>query len=352
MAALLLLAAMSLPGLAGERETLRSALPPETEELMEGADPLALDLPSAAGALWERGTGLVREKLREAMRSAFLMAAVCMLLSLLEGTASGAGVRLPMNAGRLAGATAILLLAMGEQGSLLSQCRQAVEALDRFTKVLTTVFAGVTVIAGRPASAAATAGTVLLFADGMFALTLQVFLPLLQGYLLLTYGGVISENSVFSQAARAGKWLMTHFFRVFLTVYFGYLTLTGLVTGTADTAAVRTAQTLSSTVPLVGSVLSGAAETVLAEAAALRAGVGAFGFLAAVAICLTPLVQAVCHLLVFRLLWFFASSFSEGGIRTMLGAVSEVYGMVTGVLAACCVMEFLTVAVSLTVTGT
>ena len=36
----------------------------------------------------------------------------------------------------------------------------------------------------------------------------------------------------------------------------------------------------------------------------------------------------------------------------MLGAVSEVYGMVTGVLAACCVMEFLTVAVSLTVTGT
>ena len=192
----------------------------------------------------------------------------------------------------------------------------------------------------------------MLFAEVLFTLTLRLFLPLLHAYLLLTYGGVISGNTLFGQAAKAGKWLATHFFRVFLTLYFGYLTLTGLVSGTADTAAVRTAQTLSSAVPLVGSVLSGASETLLAEAAALRAGVGAFGCLAAAGLCLAPLVGAVCHLLVFRLLWYFSSSFAEGGVKTVLEAVSQVYGMVTGILAACCAMEFLTVAVSLTVAGT
>lgn len=346
-----LLLCLSAPACAGEKEELNAALSPEARELLGEWDPLSFDLRGGLGRLGERAAELARESLKEALRPAFLMAAVCMLFSMLRGSAQGMGIRLPMEAGKLAGATAVLLLALGEQNSLLRQCETAILGLDRFTKVLTGVFAAVSVMAGRPASAAATAGAAMLFSEGMFTLTLRLFLPMLRAYLLLTYGGVICGNGLFGQAARAGKWLTTHFFRLFLTLYFGYLTLTGLVSGTADAAAVRTAQTLSGAVPLVGSVLSGAAETVLAEASVLRAGVGAFGFLAATAFCITPLVRAVCHLLVFRLLWFFSSSFAEEGVKTVLEAISQVCGMATGILAACCAMEFLTVAVSLTVNG-
>lgn len=192
------------------------------------------------------------------------------------------------------------------------------------------------------------AGTTMLFADLIHQAALKAAFPMLQGYLLLQYGGAAAKSGALTQAA---KWLTVHGFRLLLTAYFGYLSLTGLVTGTADAAAVRAAQTLSSAIPVVGNILSGAAETVFSGAAAVRAGLGLLGVLGAAAVCLAPLTAAAVHLLVFRMLSFFAASFAEGGVQTMLLAVADTYRMLTGILAACCALQFITVAVALTVTA-
>jgi stage III sporulation protein AE len=239
-----------------------------------------------------------------------------------------------------------------QNGALLEHCRTAIWHLDTFSKVLFGVFAAASAAAGRPASAVATAGAAMLFSQLIITLSRQVFLPAVTLYLLLIYGGILSENGALHQAAAMGKWGINTFFKVFLTAYFTYLSFTGLVTGTADAAAVRTAQSLSSTVPLVGSVISGASETILAGASLLRAGVGFVGFLGAAAICLAPFLQGVCHMLVFRVLSVFAASFAEGGCKTMLDALSQAYSMLIGILTACCAVQFITIVVSMTVTGT
>ncbi len=332
-------------------DELKNALPQEAREILQTVDPGSMQTEKGVSALWEAAVSRMKIDLRQSMKSAFQMAGVCLLLSLVQSFAKSAGTPLPNQISELAGTTAVLLLAMGQSSSMLSLCRETVEKLECFTKVLITAFTVSSAAAGRPASAVAAAGAAMLSSDLILTLVKSVFLPGITWYLLLVYGGIIAENGALKQAAAVGKWAMTNFFKFFLTGYFAYLTFTGLVTGRADAAAVKTAQSLSGSVPLVGSVIAGASETILSGAALLRAGIGTFGALGAVAICLTPFVQGLCHLLVFRVLSVFSASFAEGGLRTMLDGISNVYSMLLGMLAACCAVQFITIVVSMTVTG-
>ena len=348
----LALAVLWLPCHAQGGEDLKKALPEDAYEILEKVDPGALDVKQGVSALWESARTGLRKGMKSAVQSAFLMASVCLLLSLLQSFGKSAGISLPQKVPELTGATAILLLAMEQNGTLFALCQRAIGNLDTFTKLLTSVFAVASAAAGRPASAVATAGAAMLFSDVMLMLSLKVFLPAITLYLLLVYSGVMAENGALRQAAAVGKWAVNTFFKVFLTAYFAYLTFTGLVSGSADAAAVKTAQSLSSAVPLVGSVIAGASETILSGAALLRAGIGFFGFLGAAAICITPFLQGLCHLLVFRVLSVFAASFAEGGIKAMLEGLANAYGMLVGILSACCAVQFITIVVSMTVTGT
>lgn len=350
--ALMLALCLCIPCRAVDAGRLQQALPEEAADILQQVSPERLDVQGGFSALLQAAKTLLRQGLKNAMQSAFLMTAVCLLLSLLQQFAKSAGTALPAKAPELAGATAIVALALQQNGALLEHCRTAIGHLDTFSKVLFGVFAAASAAAGRPASAVATAGAAMLFSQLIITLSRQVFLPAVTLYLLLIYGGILSENGALHQAAAMGKWGINTFFKVFLTAYFTYLSFTGLVTGTADAAAVRTAQSLSSTVPLVGSVISGASETILAGASLLRAGVGFVGFLGAAAICLAPFLQGVCHMLVFRVLSVFAASFAEGGCKTMLDALSQAYSMLIGILTACCAVQFITIVVSMTVTGT
>ncbi len=351
--ALALLWLLSMPCAAQTgAEELKNALPGEAYNILREVEPGSVEVEAGFEALWQGAKAIFRQTIKGAVKSAFLIASVCLLLAMLQSFAKSAGLQPPGRAAELAGTTAILLLAMGESGTMLSLCQQTVEKLDSFTKLVITVFTISSAAAGRPASAVASAGAAMLFSEILFALASRVLLPGVVLYLLLIYGGILGENGALRQAASVGKWALTSFFKTFLTVYFAYLTFTGLVTGSADAAAVKTAQSLSGSVPLVGSVIAGASETLLSGASLLRAGVGFFGALGAAAICLTPFVQGVCHLLVFRVLSVFSASFAEGGLKTMLDGLANAYSMMLGILASCCAVQFITLVVSMTVTGT
>ena len=350
LVAVLVALALAIPCGAVNIEDLKGALPGDAAGILNGIE--ELDVGHGLAALAKEGAARLRRGLLDSVRSAFLMTAACLLVSLVQSFAKQSGASVPEKVVELAGATAILTLAFGENGALLELCRDAVTGLERFTKVLCGVFAAASAAAGKPASAVATAGAAMLFSDLLFQLVLKVFLPAISLYLLLIYGGVIGDSGTLRQAAVVEKWAVSNFFRVFLTMYFAYLAFTGLMTGAADAAAVKTAQSLSSTVPLVGSVIAGASEAILSGAAILRSSVGMMGFLGSLAICLTPLVKGLCHMITFKILSVVASSFLEGGCRTMMNGLADAYSMLMGILTACCAVQFITIVVSMLVTGT
>lgn len=81
-------------------------------------------------------------------------------------------------------------------------------------------------------------------------------------------------------------------------VFTAYLSLTGLLSGSSDEAAVNAAKsTLSAALPVVGGIAADASEAVLQSAKLLRATAGTFGILAVLAMALVPFLKiAICYL--------------------------------------------------------
>ena len=108
---------------------------------------------------------------------------------------------------------------------------------------------------------------------------------------------------------------------------------------------------VTSTVPVVGTIIADASDALLSGAGLLKNSIGIYGCIAACALCLAPLVRSFLHFSLFRLLAALASPFSSPRCGAMLRAVSDAFGFALGLLGTCCTLQFLSFVVSTVVTG-
>ena len=88
-------------------------------------------------------------------------------------------------------------------------------------------------------------------------------------------------------------WLLTGALALFTL----YLTVSGAAAGSADTVTASAGlRSAVGVLPVVGSILADAADSVLAGAGAVKNTVGAAGLLAVLAVCLLPLVRLGCNI--------------------------------------------------------
>ena len=350
MAALMLL---SMPILATgiiDTEGLHTALPDEAREHLGALTPIEVDIESAALRLGERAMTLVRQHLRDAMGMGFTLLALCALLAMASGFIKSAGLPVSEKAVDLTAVCAILVIALGKSGSVIAQCAAAIESMGTFSDILIPAFGMATALSGRPITAVAAAGATMVFSRLILLAAGSVFIPALYLYITVSGVGALSEDRLMTRVAGFIKWLSTTFFRGFLMVFTGYLSLSGVISGSADVVAVRTAQvTISSAVPVVGGIISGVSETLLSGANLLRSSIGVFGFLGACAICLTPFVRTLCHMMVFKLLAALSASFAGGAAAKVIDGMAQAYSIALGLLGTCCAVQFVSIVVSMVV---
>ena len=93
----------------------------------------------------------------------------------------------------------------------------------------------------------------------------------LYGYIAACVAHAAVGNEGLKRIAGVLKWTVTSILTVLLLVFVGYLTVSGVIAGTADAVAVKAAKfTVSSMVPVVGGILSDAAEDVYKRQAETR----------------------------------------------------------------------------------
>ena len=142
-------------------------------------------------------------------------------------------------------------------------------------------------------------------------------------------------NEGLKRIAGTLKWVVTTVLTVLLLAYVGYLTVSGVVAGTADAVAVKAAKfTVSSMVPVVGGILSDAAETVLAGAGILKSAVGVFGMLAILSMCLVPFLQLGVHYLAYKLTAALAATVADGRVAGLIDGIGGAFGLILGMTGA------------------
>lgn len=224
-------------------------------------------------------------------------------------------------------------------GTMIGYAADALRQICDYGKllcpVLTTALAAQ---GGITASAALYTGTIA-FITLLSILVSRLLIPLVYLFLLFSVAGSAIGEGFFRNLADGVKHLLTWLLKTLLIVFTTYMSVTGVVSGTTDAAALKTAKvTLSSVVPVVGGILSDASESVLVSMGILKNTAGIYGILAVLALFMGPFVKVGVQYLLLKGSAALCSLFGDKRISSLIGDFSTAMGLLVAMVAAGCVL--------------
>lgn len=296
------------------------------------------DLNTGLFGILERGAGETGKMFRKAVGSGVVLICIVLLCSVLGGMeeagGNGAASALPM-----ACALSIAAVAVSDASTLIGLGSRAIESMEAFSKVLLPTMTAAAAASGSPAGATARQLATLLFSDILMTVIRGLLLPLTYGYIAACTAHAAIGNPGLGRIATTLKWVVTSVLTLILLAFTGYLSVTGVIAGAADAATVKAAKfTMSSLVPVVGGILSDAAETVLAGAGILRNAVGIFGMLAILGMCITPFLYLGGHYLIYKAASALAATVADSRACALIDNIGSAFGLVLGMTASCALL--------------
>ena len=252
-------------------------LPDEAEKQLE--DWQSLDAASAgqrAKSLIAKAFSSSEGKLRQALGLCVSMFGVVLLSSVLRTMAQGDS----MGALELAGVLGISMLAYGQISGFFTQMTSTVDQMAVFSGGLFPALASATAAMGKLGSSTALYA-VTTAVCGLMSRGLElVFLPGISCYMALVTADCALGDDSLKLLADTLKQIMTTALKFLVIGFTAYLSITGVISGSADSAAIRAAKlTISTAVPVVGSMIADASETLLVSAGMVRGSLGVLGLL-------------------------------------------------------------------------
>ena len=276
------------------------------------------------------GMALVSPSLTEAAQCCLRVLGAALLTALVRQMAPG----VPAQALELAGVAAAAALLLEPSMSLIALGTESVRELREYgTLLLGVLTAALAATGGVSASTALYAGTA--FFDALLgAAVTAVFLPMLWMLLALSIARAAVGDGILEKLRALIHWLMEWSLKLTLYLFTGYMAVTGVVSGTADAAAGKAARiAISGAVPVVGGILSDAADAVLLSAAALGSGAGVWGILTVIALFCAPAVKLGCQYLMLRLTAAVGESLGGGRCAALAGDFAGAMGLVLALVS-------------------
>lgn len=317
-------------------DSLDGALPPEAGDLMEGISPLDPGSLSeglekiTAGAAAQAGPAFLA-----ALRTAIAMMAVVMLCAMTTQLET----KLSQTAVLLAGTLAITLLAVTGVNSMVGLGKQVMGDLQSFTALLLPVLATATAASGAPATSGVLYVASVFVSNFLITLMNRFLIPLVYAFLAVAAADTALGNQTLQKLRQLLKWVITNALKAVVLLFTGFLTISGIISGASDELAVKAAKlAVSSMVPVVGGMISDASETVLAGAGMIKSAAGLFGMLAAVAICLLPLLKLGFQFLTLKVTAAVSGPVGDKRLTELIEHVSDAMGFLMGMTGACGLM--------------
>ena len=292
------------------------------------------DLNEGLKILLTEGREEVRGVFKKALRSCTMLLSVVLLCGI-AGSVSEESKLGQFSAVTMAGVLAITAIAVLDVKSLLGLGQNTLERVTEFVNVLFPAVTALTAVTGSITGAAVKEMTAILFSDLLLNLMNHVLVPAVYAFLAINVAYAAVRNEGLKRVAGFLKWMIGITLTVLLTAFVGYLSVSGVIVGQTDAIAVKAAKlTLSSVIPVVGGILSDAAETVLAGAGILRGTVGVFGMLTILAICLSPFLQLGINYLMYKLTAALTATVADSGLSGLIESIGTAFGLILGMIGA------------------
>lgn len=326
---MLLIVALVIPVCAVEYTA--PTAPPEVRPLMPA------QTESFGQGLWtviKSAVSLLRPDLTSAVRTCLSIVAVVLLTSILNSFSGNmktvTGFVCPL---------ALSTVLLGQTSALVKLGVDTVQQLSEYAKLLLPVMTGALATQGGTTGAAALYGGTMLFNAVLVALIGNVLVPMIYIFLALSIGNCALGEQLLKKLRDFSKWLMTWVLKIILYVFTGYMSITGVISGAADAAAVKALKlSISGMVPVVGGILSDAAESVVLGAGVMKSAAGAYGLTALLAIFISPFLQIGAHYLILKVTAAVCGAFDVKPASELIEDFSGAMGLLLGMTGTVCIM--------------
>ena len=307
------------------------------------------DLNEGLKSLLDRGEKSAGSILKHAIRSCVLLFAIQLFGAIAESAVGSHSVQTVIP---IASSLAITSVAAADATALIGLGSEMIGEIEAFTKVLLPTMAAVTAASGSPAAAAAKQLAAMLFSDVLISLIRRFLIPLVYAYIAVCTAHAALGNDGLKRIAGTLKWIVTTILTLLLLSFVGYLSVSGVIAGSTDAITLKAAKfTVSSVVPVVGGILSDAAETVLAGARMLRNSVGVFGMLVVLGMSIIPFLQLGMHYLAYKTTATLSATISNTRITGLIDGIGSAFGLVLGMCGASAMLLLISMVSAIKVTG-
>lgn len=276
--------------------------------------------------------------LKEELKSVFAVAAISVFC------AAGMSVCAEKGMGEyisMAACVAVAAMAAGSMDGIVSTAVSALNRLSDYSKAAMPAVFSAAAACGAVVSSPAKYAAVCLSLDVLMSVSQKLVIPLIYCYIAISITNSVSPNSLLSAAGRVVKWTATTVMTGLTIVFSAYIGLTGLITGSTDATAVKTAKTvISSSLPVVGGIISDAAAVVLSAASVIKNSAGVFCLVAVCALCAGPFAMLSVKVFLFKISAAVADMIPGGRLSGLLNDIGTAMSMLLGLVGCCGIMLF------------
>ena len=182
-------------------------------------------------------------------------------------------------------------------------------------------------------------------------LILNFLLPMIHIYMMVKVLDHLSEEEYLSKFAELIEMAVSWVLKTLVACIIGLNVIQGLISPAIDSVK-RSALTRSAeAIPGIGDVIGGMAEVAVGTAVLVKNGIGMAGAVICVALCIVPLVQAACIVLMYRLAAAVIQPVSDKRIVGCIETVGEGCRLLLSVIFTTGILFLLTIAIVSAVTG-
>lgn len=325
---------------------------PQVDELLQEAEGYGVTETDGLGqgvqSILETGLDQAGSLLRHSFQTGLKLLAVVLLCGLAESAALD-GKAGGLKAVEVAGALAVTALTVSDMNAMIGLGRETIQQMDAFAGLLLPAMATLTAATGGVTGAAVRQGVTVLFSDLLITAIDRLLVPLLYAYVAACCAQAALGNEGLKKLSALIKGAITFLLTAGLLVFVGYLAASGAIAGSADAAAVKAAKlAISRAVPVVGGILSDAAESVMAGAGILKGMIGAFGALAVLSACLVPFLRLGCQYLLYQGAGLVAGAAGPKNLTALLRKLGDAFGLVLAMTGTSALLLIITLVSSLT----
>lgn len=234
---------------------------------------------------------------------------------------------------------AVATVLLSSSNAMIGLAVQTIDSINEYGKLLIPVMtASLAAEGGATTSAALYTGTVL-FNTVLTSVITNVLVPLLYAYIALCIASAALEENIIKNLKDLLKWLITWTMKISMYIFTAYIGITGVISGTADAAAIKAAKlTISGVVPVVGNIISDASETILVGASVMKNATGILGALTVIAICIEPFLKIGLQYILLRLTSGICSVFQKKENVKIITDFSSIMGFLLGMTGIVCLV--------------